>query len=95
MPMYEYECKNCTFKFERIQKFSDPALTICPKCDCPGLEKLISSSFFSLKGSGWHNTDYKAKNSCSSAPDKTSNKPAPCSAAKTCPAASSGCSKEA
>ena len=32
MPLYEYECEACGDAFERIQKFSDPPLEVCPKC---------------------------------------------------------------
>jgi putative FmdB family regulatory protein len=60
MPVYEYECEGCGKVHEAIQKFSDPALTECP--DCRGsLRKLISSTSFVLKGSGWYLTDYARK----------------------------------
>ena len=32
MPLYEYQCKSCHTLTERIQKFSDPPLTVCPHC---------------------------------------------------------------
>src|SRR5487761_95368 len=32
MPLYEYECKKCHHRFERIQKFSDPYVKKCPDC---------------------------------------------------------------
>jgi putative FmdB family regulatory protein len=57
MPLYEYECKKCHHRFERIQKFSDPHVTKCPKCK--GLiEQLISAPAVQFKGSGWYVTDY-------------------------------------
>ena len=42
---------------ERIQKFSDPPLTICPHCGGE-LEQLISAPAVQFKGSGWYVTDY-------------------------------------
>ena len=30
MPLYEYLCSSCGHRFERIQKFSDPLVAICP-----------------------------------------------------------------
>jgi len=57
MPIYEYKCLACGSVQEFIQKFSDRPKTKCP--DCGGrLEKLISSTAFVLKGSGWYVTDY-------------------------------------
>ena len=32
MPLYEYRCEQCGRLTERIQKFSDPELTVCPHC---------------------------------------------------------------
>ena len=66
MPIYEYRCQSCGFKFEVKQKFDDAA----PHCDnkvingsveriCGGkCDKLISKSSFSLKGGGWYKDGY-------------------------------------
>ena len=62
MPIYEYECQKCGARLERIQKFSDPILTECPKCK-GRLKKLISNTSFVLKGTGWYVTDYARKDS--------------------------------
>ena len=32
MPLYEYQCESCHERFERIQKYSDPPIDVCPKC---------------------------------------------------------------
>ncbi len=60
MPLYEYQCKKCNHVFERIQKFSDPPLTTCPKCEGE-VEQLISPPAIQFKGSGWYVTDYAHK----------------------------------
>jgi putative FmdB family regulatory protein len=60
MPLYEYECQSCGKRFERIQKYSDPPIEICPTCGGP-VQKLISSPAFQFKGSGWYVTDYAKK----------------------------------
>lgn len=62
MPLYEYACKGCDRRFEVVQKFSDAELRECSECGGE-LEKLISSSAFQLKGSGWYVTDYARKGS--------------------------------
>ena len=59
MPIYEYECEECGHRMEKIRKFSDEPLTICPVCAKPGLRKLVSAAAFRLKGSGWYETDFK------------------------------------
>jgi len=62
MPIYEYQCGACGQRFERIQKFSDPALSECPDCG-QNVERLVSAPSIQFKGSGWYITDYARKNS--------------------------------
>jgi len=62
MPIYEYECKKCHHRFERIQKFSDPHVKKCPDCGGP-VEQVISAPAVQFKGSGWYVTDYAKKSS--------------------------------
>ena len=57
MPLYEYECEKCGHRFEKIQKFSDPPLEVCPKCG-GALHKMQSAPAFQFKGTGWYVTDY-------------------------------------
>jgi putative FmdB family regulatory protein len=57
VPLYEYQCKKCHSLTERIQKFSDPPLTVCPHCGGE-LEQLLSAPTVQFKGSGWYVTDY-------------------------------------
>jgi putative FmdB family regulatory protein len=59
MPIYEYHCAKCG-DFEVIQKMSDKPLGTCPTCRRK-VNKLISSTSFQLKGSGWYITDYARK----------------------------------
>jgi len=68
MPIYEYHCGTCNKNLEIIQKMSDPPQKKCP--DCGGkIEKLLSSSAFHLKGTGWYKTDYASPSgSTSSSP---------------------------
>jgi len=62
MPLYEYECKKCHHRFERIQKFSDRHLKKCPDCGGP-VEQMISAPAVQFKGTGWYVTDYPKKSS--------------------------------
>ncbi len=62
MPLYEYQCDACSNRFERIQKFSDPHVDICPACG-GSVRKLLSSPAIQFKGTGWYITDYAKKSS--------------------------------
>jgi putative FmdB family regulatory protein len=69
MPLYEYECKKCHHRIEKIQSFSARHIKKCP--DCGGLlEQVISAPAVQFKGSGWYVTDYAKK---SSAPASSSS----------------------
>jgi putative FmdB family regulatory protein len=56
MPIYEYRCEKCG-EFEHTQRITDAALQRCPTCKRK-VRRLISSTSFQLKGSGWYVTDY-------------------------------------
>jgi len=57
MPLYEYECTTCHKHVEKIQKFSDPEITVCPHCGGV-LERVISAPAISFKGGGWFKDGY-------------------------------------
>ena len=57
MPLYEYECTTCHKHTEKIQKFSDPEITVCPYC-AGHLERVISAPAVSFKGGGWFADGY-------------------------------------
>ena len=59
MPIYEYHCDECG-DFDVMQKITANPLRKCPTCKSR-VTKLISSTAFQLKGSGWYVTDYANK----------------------------------
>ena len=61
MPLYEYECER-GHRFERIVKYSDPPIAVCPECGA-AVHKLMSSPAIQFKGSGFYITDYARKGS--------------------------------
>lgn len=80
MPLYEYECAACHRRTEKIQKFSDAPLTVCPHCGGT-LEKLIHAPAVSFKGGGWYADGYgnakpNASGTSSSKPADSASKPA-------------------
>jgi len=56
MPIYEYECSECGV-FEVTQRITENNLEECPVFK-RSLQRLLSRTSFSLKGSGWYKTDY-------------------------------------
>jgi putative FmdB family regulatory protein len=66
MPLYEYQCKKCHHRFERIQKFSDPHVKKCPECG-GAVEQVVSAPAIQFKGSGWYVSDYAKKSSTGTA----------------------------
>jgi putative FmdB family regulatory protein len=65
MPLYEYLCKKCGHRFERIQKFSARIVKKCPECG-GAVEQVITAPAVQFKGSGWYVNDYPKKSSGSS-----------------------------
>ncbi len=87
MPLYEYKCKKCAHRFEKIEPISAPATQKCPKCGAKA-ERQIAAPAIQFKGSGWYVTDYAGKSASGSggeksgdgasakAPEKSESKPA-------------------
>ena len=62
MPVYAYRCKTCGVKFERVQRFSDDPVSVCPECDEATVTRIIQPAGIIFKGSGWYVKDSKAAN---------------------------------
>jgi len=58
MPIYEYECKKCLFRFEVRKSFSEDTSSLCPQCGSEA-QRLFSPSSVVYKGSGFSTTDSK------------------------------------
>jgi putative FmdB family regulatory protein len=97
MPLYEYECETCHRHTEKIQKFSDPEITLCPHCGGP-LKRVISAPAFAMKGGGWYADGYSSAKPAASADGTTTAAPAapvtasPAVAAPSAPAAATASS---
>ena len=66
MPLYEYQCKQCSHRFEKIQSFSAPEEKVCPECGGE-VERLISAPAIQFKGAGWYVNDYAGRGKAPSA----------------------------
>jgi putative FmdB family regulatory protein len=72
MPLYEYECTSCHRRTEKIQKYSDADLTVCPHCGGP-LERTITAAAISFKGGGWYKDGYASPTPAASSDTSASN----------------------
>ncbi len=56
MPTYAYACTSCDHRFDAVQSFADPSLTVCPQCGGV-LRKQYGSIGVTFNGSGFYRTD--------------------------------------
>lgn len=82
MPLYEYQCVQCSERVEILQRFSDPPYSHCPKCG-GDMKKLHSSPAIQFKGSGFYKTDYPSSSSSARSESKPESKPDSKPAAKS------------
>lgn len=62
MPIYEYECQTCGYRFDKKMKLEE-ANPPCPNSNqgkkCGKVtKKLVSLTSFQLKGGGWYKDGY-------------------------------------
>ncbi|MFH1679184.1 MAG: FmdB family zinc ribbon protein [Candidatus Eisenbacteria bacterium] len=60
MPTYEYECRRCGHRFERIQSIKEEPVKRCPECRGKVERVLSGGAGFLFKGSGFYITDYRS-----------------------------------
>jgi putative FmdB family regulatory protein len=60
LPLYEYRCTSCGYNFEKIQKFSEEPLSVCPKCEGV-LIRPVTAPALRFEGAGWYVNDYAGK----------------------------------
>jgi putative FmdB family regulatory protein len=73
MPTYEYQCKKCGHKFEKLQKMTDDPVKKCPECKGVVARMIGAGAGIIFKGKGFYQTDYK----CSGAPAKKTEAKSP------------------
>ena len=72
MPTYEYECPECSSRFEKFQAISDAPVTMCDSCGAGNVKRLIGGGLGVIfKGSGFYSTDSRSSGSASA--PKTTN----------------------
>jgi len=63
MPIYEYECRDCGRRFEKIEHIDSSRRKVCPACKGRADRTLPSGVGFVFRGSGFYATDYAKKKS--------------------------------
>ncbi|MGD0852007.1 MAG: FmdB family zinc ribbon protein [Acidimicrobiales bacterium] len=86
MPTYEYECQSCHDRVEAVQRFTDPALTVCARCGGE-LRKVFSAVGVVFKGSGFYKTDSRGADKSSTPSTATTPATSPSTETSSTPAA--------
>jgi len=60
LPLYEYQCTQCGYRYEKIQKFNSEPEVACPKCGGE-LQRPLTVPALQFKGAGWYVNDYAPK----------------------------------
>lgn len=60
MPIYEYECEKCCYRFELKRRFNESPEANCPQCQS-GARRIFSPLPIIFKGSGFYVTDKAAQ----------------------------------
>jgi putative FmdB family regulatory protein len=61
MPIYEYECRNCSCRFELRRKFGEDGMARCPRC-LDEARRVFSPVPIFFKGPGFYVTDSASPN---------------------------------
>jgi putative FmdB family regulatory protein len=74
MPTYQYACTNaeCGHRFERVQSFTDAAVSDCPQCT-ERVRKVYGSVGVVFKGSGFYRTDSRDSKASADSPKSDSS----------------------
>jgi putative FmdB family regulatory protein len=66
LPLYEYKCRKCGHRFEKIENMNASTTKKCPKCGAVA-ERMLAAPAIQFKGTGWYVTDYAGKSSAKNA----------------------------
>lgn len=60
MPVYDYECSSCSFRFEVRRGFNDESDVSCPRCQSQA-RRVFHPVPIIFKGSGFYVTDHRTE----------------------------------
>ncbi|MFM8233495.1 MAG: FmdB family zinc ribbon protein [Holophagaceae bacterium] len=69
MPLYEYECRSCGIKIEKLESMAAPREQDCGTCQKKlGLRRITSLTSFALSGDAWYAGGYSREDQRPSSP---------------------------
>ncbi len=83
MPLYDYKCDNCGYKFEIRKSFSEGASAVCPKCESTA-QRVFAPVPIVFKGSGFYVTDYRKDNGSQEKTETSKEEKTTCAAGSGC-----------
>lgn len=60
MPTYEYRCRSCRRRFEKLQPITAKPAAACPRCGKAAKRMISTGAGLLFKGSGFYATDYRS-----------------------------------
>ncbi len=82
MPTYDYECRSCHHRFERVQPITSKPTAVCPKCKRSAHRLISSGGGLLFKGSGFYITDHRSSSYKKGAESEAKSKPSAASTDK-------------
>ncbi len=76
MPVYEYECGSCRYRFDKRQGFHDEPGAVCPRCEGKA-RRVFHATPVIFKGSGFYVTDHRPSHENHKESEKTESKSGP------------------
>lgn len=73
MPIYEYECRQCRQRFDKLQSINDEPIRVCPSCGGE-TRRVLQPVGVIFKGSGWYSTDSRKSNNASASTNNKADK---------------------
>ena len=61
MPVYEYYCRQCGYKFDKFLRTIEVSEVRCPSCQSPDVERLLSPVLFRMGRSSEPSSEFSAK----------------------------------
>ena len=78
MPLYEFKCLKCNEFFEiLVMRQEDQIEMVCPKCDSPEIERVLSTMSYSMSSGDGQSASHTETRTCSSGSCTTYDIPGP------------------
>ena len=62
MPIYEFNCIDCGFDYEKIVSFSESTYPACPSCGSREIKRRMGKPAIHFRGNGFYSTENRVSN---------------------------------